>query len=785
MSESNSPPQFYIDKEKVNNEINDINDVSAYKFSKDNDIQEDNEYENIDEVLDQEIIKDLIIENEPIEISNLIMTDDIRKNSEVQRVVSSEVISKLKYKESHKNKINKSYSDDFIIESFYSSCIGSSNIYQYVLAAITVIAVVFQEIIPISIAFFEVKPTLNLTEKATGLQYNDIIFDYKYCNKAKYNITDINYPEYSIVSEFGFYCNSEQVGLLGSTIFSGVLLGAFCLQILANALGKKVSFLISSFLFSVFAVGMFFNKSTVMLFVLIFGVQFFAIMSYYIVLMFLIESSSARLRPIFSSFVNAGYCVCGIVFSLMYYIIPNWRVSMMIVSIGSLGIILFMGWYSSEHPRFYYNNKNVIKFIYNCQNISKRNSKTTRLNQVFSEEFKHYLIYCYSCVNNSSEIYDKFSHNISIEKQNNSINISKEEKLLRDSNNSDLSKTTEQSNFYILSSKEMIEIKENINEANYHIRKIQEMFEDTQTYNTNIENNKFEVDKENTSDERNRIVSSATHITARTNQTSQTKQTVKSNMSLASSINVTSHNKYIYHTRKILFFNFIAMKNNINTNDKDNKTDDKRNESQIKIFLKLITYSSQRKVFLVMCLKWFIVTGIYYSVNILLKDLVGSLFLNTILLNCFELCTYIITSLLVKSKLFKRKGTYYLLYSLTIASSISCFIFNIDSKSLLFTGLILLSRLFIAGLFGVNITYSLEYYPFTLRTFGFGFNNMSGRISAIICPMLVELINKQDLPLYISGGCIICLLLVTFIPETMGVVSTDYPQEDNDKEIKQ
>ena len=205
-----------------------------------------------------------------------------------------------------------------------------------------------------------------------------------------------------------------------------------------------------------------------------------------------------------------------------------------------------------------------------------------------------------------------------------------------------------------------------------------------------------------------------------------------------------------------LVYDYFDIKEN--NNDENNEISD---------FKMLIEFKSQRNIFLIQNYSWFSITGIYYSISILLKLIPGNLFLNAIMLYSIELISYAICVFLLNYLEFGRKKAALIFM---VISTISCILLSVlddyDSKPSLI--LILILRFGISGAYNINFIYSLEIYPTLLRLTGFGINCNMGCFSALLFPAFIEIDMSDRLFKLFIFLLLSCIIFERLIPDTNG-----------------
>ena len=87
------------------------------------------------------------------------------------------------------------------------------------------------------------------------------------------------------------------------------------------------------------------------------------------------EIVSSKKRSLFSSLINVGYALCGIIFILIFLLFKDWR-KVFYVLISTSGLTLIIIWiFIYDSPREYINNKNYKKANEILEGIAKFNGK--------------------------------------------------------------------------------------------------------------------------------------------------------------------------------------------------------------------------------------------------------------------------------------------------------------------------------------------------------------------------------------------------------------------------
>lgn len=207
--------------------------------------------------------------------------------------------------------------------------------------------------------------------------------------------------------------------------------------------------------------------------------------------------------------------------------------------------------------------------------------------------------------------------------------------------------------------------------------------------------------------------------------------------------------------------------------EKEEKKEEKEKITAIALF----KYPSIRYKFLIFCFLFFVTSGIYNGISIGIKNLEGNIYINTTLLYLFEAISYIVSALLMNSKL-GRKITIISMYSISAVCLITNEIFQF--KNPIITLIInLIFRFFLSGAYTCYYTYTLENYPTPIRTLAFGLNSSCGNFGGLLIPMIIEWVKPRVMLVCYAGLCIVDAILVMFLKETVGL-----PMEETIEEIE-
>ena len=236
-------------------------------------------------------------------------------------------------------------------------------------------------------------PVLPYLEREPIVEHNNEIktLFFEICkNSTNYKI--IERFGYSWISEFGIECNKFKIGLIGVFTFIGNTMGSVAFAIIQRYLPHKKILLISSwgFMLSIFLSTLVYNIEYFMYILLSLVLMgLFGDLLCYSSLVVCEEIVSSNKRALFSSIINMGYGLCGIIFSFIFMYVQNWRYDFYIAIVLSFIIYLMIKFFTYDSPRTYIDNKdekNVKKIL---QGIAKFNGiEKEFLEKYESEEYQ-------------------------------------------------------------------------------------------------------------------------------------------------------------------------------------------------------------------------------------------------------------------------------------------------------------------------------------------------------------------------------------------------------------
>ena len=239
------------------------------------------------------------------------------------------------------------------------SLAGNENRYQYFALSVFLFLWMNCNFLAPVLPYLEREPIISYRDENGLIQESSLNFDI--CKK---NYTIIERFDYSWISEFNIECDQFMIGLIGVFTFIGNTLGGIAFAFVSKFLSHKNILVLSSIGFSlvIYIITLVNSiKYFYVIFIMLLFVGLFCNLLCYSSLVVSEEIISSRRRSLFSSVINTGYGLCGIMYSIIFMYVQNWRYDFYILIGLSLfdGILICIFVYNS--PRVYIENGEIDK----------------------------------------------------------------------------------------------------------------------------------------------------------------------------------------------------------------------------------------------------------------------------------------------------------------------------------------------------------------------------------------------------------------------------------------
>ena len=603
---------------------------------------------------------------------------------------------------------------------------GNENRYQYFTLVVIVLLWINCNIIAVIIPYLEREPIVNYIDKRGKYHYNTTI-DNEIClrmqDQQKYNIVETY--NYSWVIEYNIECDQMNIGFMGSFAFIGNTLGGLIFSSVNKCISHKKILIISSIGFCIAVLLCTMIKSfDYFYFLLIFEVfiGMFGNCLCYSSMVIAQEVVSSKKRSLFSSIINVGYSLCGILYSLAFYFLQNWRYVFYLIVSASLFILILISIFIYDSPRAYINAKNYKKTMEILERIASFNGKLKIFrDSIRQEEYQDILEEIKGGEHpenkNEEENDDEFNIAKKIEEQNDEEKNITEKLIEKNEEKNDEEKHI---------SEKLIEITEEKNDEEKHISEKIEEKKDEENKDEEALKKKREEEKRKELDEKSQIISTS----------------------------VLNQEK----TQDLI--------DQLYEENEDKKKYKKMPKIQKIKFSSLFKYPSIRYKFIILNFLWIGTRAVFNGIAIASKTFPGNFYFNIIILYVIESVSYCASGFMIDITCLGRKRSLWIQYFIIIVCFILlAFIKLNDIQSLILN---FIARFCISGTEVIYYTYSLELYPTPVRGIAFGINATFGNAGSILAPMLLEYLPRR---IFLASFAVVCILNSIFLlclPETVG-----------------
>ena len=267
---------------------------------------------------------------------------------------------------------------------------GNENRYQYFTLCVIIFLWINCNFISCVLPFIEREPIINYTD-SKGVFYENVTLTNDICIElGGGNYTVVQEFGYSWATEFGIECNSAAIGNIGAFAFIGNAAGGFVFSFISKLLSHKKILIISSFGFCiavflctiVTSYDYFYALLVCEIFIGLFGNCLC-----YSSLVVAQEIVSSKKRSLFSSIINVGYALCGIIYALLFMAFENnWRYVFYVLIGASLLTLILIWVFIYDSPRGYINNNNYDKVIHILEGIASFNGKLEEFRESIKQD---------------------------------------------------------------------------------------------------------------------------------------------------------------------------------------------------------------------------------------------------------------------------------------------------------------------------------------------------------------------------------------------------------------
>ena len=270
------------------------------------------------------------------------------------------------------------------------SLVGNEHRYQYFTLIVIIFLWINCNFISCVLPFIEREPIVNYIDSKGKFHENETLTSDICIDLNGKDFTIVKSYDYSWVSEFHIECKSTEISNIGSFAFIGNTLGGFIFSFISKFLSHKKIIIISSFIFCISVFLCTLVKSFNYFYALLVCEIFIGLSGNclcYSSIVIAQEIVSSKKRSLFSSLINVGYSLCGIIFSLIFLLSKDWRI-VFYVLIGTSALVLIIIWiFIYDSPREYINNNNYEKSYEILEGIAKFNGKLESFRESIKQEY--------------------------------------------------------------------------------------------------------------------------------------------------------------------------------------------------------------------------------------------------------------------------------------------------------------------------------------------------------------------------------------------------------------
>ena len=607
---------------------------------------------------------------------------------------------------------------------------GNQHRYQYFTLIVMVFLWINCNFIAIIIPFIEREPLINYTDE-DGKYHSSETLTNEICDLYAEKDDDYEIVErfkYSWVSELDIECSKLDVSLIGVFVFVGNTAGAVVFSIINKLITHKAILIISSFGFcsAVFlntlikSYTYFYCSLACLVFIGMFGNCLC-----YSSLVLAEEIVSSDKRSLFSSIINVGYSLSGVLYSLAFWYTQDWRIVFYICIGASIFVLILIWVFIYDSPRGFINKKDFKNTMRILEGIASFNGRLNEFREALKQEEFQDIISAIKGI----ELPDIRAEDNSNEAQNHIYDIDKDKvKNIENEENkeNDEKKQNEE--------KKEGEQKENIE----LIEKDKNMIENEIKENLDIyrETHK-DIYRETNKDYRDTAqnINRASDRESGTNAIKDSDESKKPEKKLS---------------EPLIRRSTVGRKSKI---------------QDINVW-SLFKYRSIRYKFIILNILWIGTRASFNGIAISSKSFRGNFYINIIILYVIESISYCVSGCIIDINSIGRRGALWIQYSLIIGSFLLLAFFHFDVAPELMLNY--LARFCAAGIEVVYYTYSIEVYPTLVRSVAFGVNLTFGNGGSIIAPLILEYLDNWLFLTVFAIVCAINSLLLFFLPETCG-----------------
>lgn len=267
--------------------------------------------------------------------------------------------------------------------------VGENLLFQKILIYILITGSFLVSILALSYSFFTKMPDFLCKLK------NSTSNSYQNCDYYIDNICSITSPYDFIinkqtslnnwVSNFNLYCDKEYyIPILGSSYFFGAILGSIFITPLPDKYGRQKIFNICFIILCVLYLNLLLIYNEIHLLIITFLCGIISAV-YGIFNVIISEFIPKNISGIVMSFTNAIYPLLGVVLSIFFMTVNNWRIFILALTILQFITTFLAIKYFPESPRWLITQGKKEECLESFKQIAKYNNRTNELNKLLNE----------------------------------------------------------------------------------------------------------------------------------------------------------------------------------------------------------------------------------------------------------------------------------------------------------------------------------------------------------------------------------------------------------------
>ena len=266
---------------------------------------------------------------------------------------------------------------------------GNEHRYQYFTLCVMIFVWINCNFIQCVLPFLEREPIVKYTD-SDGVFHESVTLTSDLCSELdgrEYQVVESF--GYSWVSEFHIECKSTDISNIGSFAFIGNSAGALGFSFISKLISHKKLIIVSCFglIISSFLATLV-KSYTYFYGLLVCGIfmGFFGNCLCFSSVVIAEEIVSSKKRSLFSSLINVGYSLCGIIYTLLFFAFKDWR-NVSYILIGASGLAVIIVWiFIYDSPREYIENKNYKKALEILEGIASFNGKLEKFKEKINKD---------------------------------------------------------------------------------------------------------------------------------------------------------------------------------------------------------------------------------------------------------------------------------------------------------------------------------------------------------------------------------------------------------------